>query len=272
MRWMSRREAPSIPTFGLLDFPTFRPLDFRMNQDNENTNVGQTLLLLAPSFLVTGWLKMRWWALLALVPGVGMLFLMQIYQASMGTNAASTMGLALGVMLVVVANLGIVFGWRGVMNFGMAYALMMCVLPLPTIIHAPVSAMLGRMASVDVEVLNLAGIPVEQAGREILVGGRNVDVVGWCRAQGTMQFTALVGLFAAWFALRGWGRRIALLVGAALLGGIGYFVCSLWVCMAVHGGEAGRPGMWAVWGGIAVGVAGLAGALGKSGKAEKLKS
>ena len=271
-----------------------------MNQDSEQMKPGPTLLLLAPSFLVTGWLvwqvqwywraggdlgfgwlapvlgavlfwkawgdrpavawKMRWWALLALLPGVGMLFLMQIYQASMGTNAASTMGLALGVMLVVMANLGIVFGWRGVAGFGMAYALLLCALPLPTILHAPVVAVLGRMAAVNVEVLNLAGVPAELAGREIVVAGQKLNVVGACRGQGTMQFAALASLFFAWFAVRGWGRRIGVLVGGALIGVLGYFVCSMRLCLAVnaHGGDAGAPSMWMVWGGIAVLVAGIA--------------
>ena len=275
-----------------------------MEQENERS----TALYLAPSFVVMGWLvwqaqwfwrenpelgfgwlapvlgivlfvaswrrrppvdwRMRWWVLAALVPGVGLLFLVQIYQASMGTNAASTAGLALGVLLVAFANLGIVFGWRGVLSFGMAYVLVLAVLPLPTIVHAPVSGVLRRMAAVDVEVLNLMGVPAVRCGGGIVVGGATLNVAGLCRGLGTMQFAAMASLFVGWMAFRRWIPTMLLLVGGLVFGVLGYFVCSLRYCMAVnaHGSEAARPAVWLVWGAVALGICATAWAVRRGGR------
>src|SRR5690242_17703497 len=68
--------------------------------------------------------RLRWsmgWLLLASI-GLGLAFVVQIFQAACGTNAASVAGLAIAVMCIVAGNLGYTFGGAGIRHFGFAFA------------------------------------------------------------------------------------------------------------------------------------------------------
>jgi hypothetical protein len=107
--------------------------------NNPDLQFGWVVVLLCAYLFYEAWEKrptadwrVRPWAVLLAAAGLGLLFLVQIYEASLGVNAASTVGLALSVMLVVFANLGLVFGWPGLRAFGMAFAFILIAMPMPS--------------------------------------------------------------------------------------------------------------------------------------------
>jgi exosortase len=150
---------------------------------------------------------------------------MQIYQAGMGTNAASTAGLALGVMLVVFSNLALVFGWPGIRKFGMAYAFLLVAMPMPSAIHGPlVGGLQDLVATVNTEVLNLMGIPAQRVGSLIQLPGGTVGIAEACSGIRSLQSTLMATIFIGYLTLNRWSWQLLLLIcgmGLAVIGNLG---------------------------------------------------
>ena len=70
--------------------------------------------------------------------GLPVLLFVQVYQAAFGATPASVMGLAVGLLLLIAANLHFLFGWPGVRHFGMAFGFIMLAMPLPSFIYGPI--------------------------------------------------------------------------------------------------------------------------------------
>jgi exosortase len=226
--------------------------------------LNSALLLLAPSWLAMGWLvsKAQWfwnnrpdlqfgWVVLllcgylffeawqtrpqlqgqlrasAIIVGagaLGALFMIQIYQVAFGTNAASMMALALGLLGVVTANLLFLFGWAGPRHFGFAFAFILIAMPLPSIIYNPlVGGLQSKVATVNVEVLNLIGIPARQVGSLIHLPNGTVGVDEACSGIRSLQSAVMATLFIGYLTLRLKTSQILLLAGgvaAAILGNL----------------------------------------------------
>ena len=63
------------------------------------------------------------------------LFVVQIYQAACGGNAASTAGLGLALMIFIAGNLGYAFGAPGIRHFAFAFGFLLIALPMPSVVH-----------------------------------------------------------------------------------------------------------------------------------------
>ena len=128
---------------------------------------GWVVLLLCGFIIWDGWgrkpapvYRLGVLPILLFAAGAGLLFLVQIYQAAFGMMPASLLGLALACFLVIAGNLLYVFGWPGIRHFAFGFGFLLIALPMPTFIYSPVvHGLQGKVAAVNVEMLNLMGIP-----------------------------------------------------------------------------------------------------------------
>jgi exosortase len=243
------------------------------------------ILLLAPSWLATAWLvqKAHWfwlhnvelqfgWAVLVLcgylftqawpgrpvahprlsltagltgLAGCLLLFAVQLYQAGYGLTPASMSGLGLGFFLVVLANLGFLWGWPGVRQFGFAFGFLLVALPIPTLLSGPVISLLqGGIAAINFEVLNLIGIPAVRHGHLMSIASGTVGIDEACSGIRSLQATLMISLFLGQLYRFGLGRRLGLILAGFCLAFVFNLVRTfVLVCIASHSGLA-AVGRW----------------------------
>lgn len=195
-------------------------------------NFGWVVLMLCGYLLWEAWetrptLQCRWrlpWLVFAGL-GLGLVFLVQIYQAAFGMTAASLAGFAFAIMSLIGANLGYVFGVKGLWQFGFAFGFIMIALPMPSVVHnLVVGGLQSKITFLNVEILNLIGIPAQQIGSLIRLPTCTVGVDEACSGIRSLQSTLMATLFIGYVALSKNGFRIVLVfagVALALVGNLG---------------------------------------------------
>jgi len=173
-------------------------------------------------------LRWSWGMAVAGLAGAALAFLVQIYQAAFGINSATTMGLALAILLLVWANLTFVFGWRGAWHFAMPFGFILIALPLPGMIY---NLIVGNLQSVvtslNVEILSLAGVPAQRVGSLIQLPNGVVGVDEACSGIRSLQSAVMATLFIGYVVLRSNGLRVLLLAVGILLAFLGNVIRSL---------------------------------------------
>ena len=197
--------------------------------------------------------------------GAGLLFLVQIYQAAFGMMAASLMGLALGCFLVIAANLLYVFGWPGIRHFAFGFGFLLIALPMPSFIYSPiVNGLQAKVAAVNVEVLNLIGIPAQRVGSLIHLPNGTVGVDEACSGIRSLQSTLMATLFIGYLTLKNRGLQVMLLISGVALAIFGNLVRSLFLSYTANAqglqsvNEVHDAAGWSILAFTAVGVAILA--------------
>jgi exosortase len=197
--------------------------------------------------------------------GLALLGLIQVYQAAFGTNAASLCGHALGTLIVAGANLHFVFGWAGLRTFGFPFLFLLVAMPMPSAIQGPVThALQGLVASLNVEVLNLVGIPAQRVGNLIHLPNGTVGINEACSGIRSLQSSIMATLFIGYLTLRSNGLRSILFVGGMLTAVVGNIFRSLYLSLTANarGVEAvdqvHDAAGWSILAFTAVGVALLA--------------
>jgi exosortase len=169
------------------------------------------------------------WPLFVIAPiGFGLLFLIQIYQAAYGMMAALLMGLSFGAFAIVAANAHYVFGWPGVRFFAFPVLFLLIALPLPSVLYDPIVVGLqNKVATVNVEVLNLIGIPARRAGSLIHLPNGTVGVDEACSGIRSLQSTVMATLFIGFLSLKRRSLQVLLLACGIALAIIGNLARSL---------------------------------------------
>ena len=192
---------------------------------NPELQFGWVMVLLCAYLLWEAWeirpnpiLRWRLSSGLLALAGCSVLAATQLYQAAYGLTPASMSGLAAGVMLVVASNLSWVFGWRGARHFAFAFGFILFALPIPSVIYSPIVVGLqAKVAAINVEVLNIVGIPAEQSGTLIRLPNGTVGVDEACSGIRSLQSTVMATLFIGYLTLRARALQVALLfLGIAL--------------------------------------------------------
>ncbi len=209
---------------------------------NPDLQFGWVVVLLCAYLFWEAWEKrpalswrLRPWALGLFFAGLGLMFLVQIYQAVMGSSAPTTLGLALGGMLVVAGNLGVVFGGAGVRHFGMAFGFLLIAMPLPSGLQGPVvSTLQNKVAWFNTEVLNLLGIPATQVGSLIHLPAGTVGVDEACSGIRSLQSTIMATLFIGYLTLRRFSLQVLLFVCGISLAILGNLIRSLYLSLTAN--------------------------------------
>jgi exosortase len=145
--------------------------------------------------------------------GCGLLFITQLYQAAYGLTPASMSGLGVGFLLVVGANLSFVWGWPGLRQFGFAFGFLLVAVPIPSLIGGPVvGALQQQLAAVNVEVLNLVGIPAVQTGHLVAIAAGTVGIDEACSGIRSLRACLMISLFLGQLHHFGLGRRFGLVI------------------------------------------------------------
>ena len=132
--------------------------------------------------------RIKWLAVTLFVVGVGLMFTFQIYQVAMGVSPASLAGLALGALAIAGANLDFLWGLQGLRRFLFPFAFMLIAMPMPSLVYGPlIGSLQNAIASVNVEVLNLMGIPAHRIGNLIQLPTCTVGVEEACSVIRSLQ-------------------------------------------------------------------------------------
>ena len=186
---------------------------------------GWVVLMLSAYLIWDAWerkppptFRWNWAGTLLAASGLALLFLVQIYQAAFGMMAASLMALALGALLLVAANLSYVFGWPGIRHFAFGFGFLLIALPMPSALYNPiVSGLQSKVAVINVEVLNVIGIPAQQVGSLIHLPNGTVGIDDACSGIRSLQSTVMATLFIGYLTLMNQALQIALFVFGILL-------------------------------------------------------
>lgn len=169
-------------------------------------------------------LDWRWMHTLWTVLTVGVLLVFQSYKMALGATPAALAILALGVFSMVSLNLSYVCGRAGTRHLLPAFLFLAIALPIPGAIYDPVVAWLqGLIASCNVVVLNLLGIPAQRVGNLIHLQVGTVGIDEGCSGIRSLQSTMMAGLFIGYLLLKRNSLRFFLLttsLGAAVFGNL----------------------------------------------------
>lgn len=219
---------------------------------NPELNFGWAVLILCGYLFTQTWakrpaLRLKWSIpeFLSAMLGCFVLFVTQLYQAAYGLTPASMSGLGIGFFLVVCANLSFVWGWPGIRQFAFSFGFLLVSLPIPSLISAPIVDRLQvGIASVDVEVLNLIGIPSIRTGNLIAIASGTVGIDEACSGIRSLQATLMISLFLGQLYHFTAARRIFLvLAGFALAVFFNLVRTFVLVCVVSNSG-LGALGKW----------------------------
>jgi len=233
---------------------------------------GWIVLLLSAFIIWDQWKRLPapkwrfgWPVLLFAVPGACLLFVVQIYAAAFGIMPALIMGLSFGVFAICAANIFYVFGWSGIRFFAFPLLFLFIALPLPSAIQNPlVGGLQSAVTSVNVELLNLIGIPAEHVGSLIRLPKGTVGIDEACSGIRSLQSTIMATLFIGYLTLKFRSLQFALFASGIVLAFFGNVARSLYLSITAntHGLQAAEKvhdtAGWSILIFTAAGVAALA--------------
>lgn len=174
----------------------------------------------------------RWWAGAAILGGCVLLFVVQIYQAAFGCSPAAVAGLAMGILLFSLGNVGSAFGWAGVVTFAVPYGFILISLPMPSTVHGIiVNGLQSKVALINTEVLNLIGIPAQQVGSLIHLPSGTVGVDEACSGIRSLQSTVMATIFIGYITLRRLCYQVLLCACGVAIAIFGNLVRSLYLSL-----------------------------------------
>jgi exosortase len=209
-----------------------------------------------------------WRGALLTLFGLATLFFAQLYQAAFGLTTEGMSALGLGALAVIAANFDFVFGWEGLRQFAFVFAFLFLALPVPETIYYPlVSHLQSKIAGLNVELLNLVGIPAERLGNAIRLPACVVGIDEACSGIRSLQSAVMATVFIGWYTLRRRSLRMALFGLGILLALGGNLLRSFLLSYAAHIKGPGAIASyhdaagWSILAFTAAGVAGAAWAL-----------
>ncbi len=204
------------------------------------------------------------------IGGLALLAVVQVYQAAFGLNAALMCALAFGCQMCVTSNVLYVFGKSGLKCFSFGFAFLLIAMPLPSAVQGPlISTLQGFISTLNVEVLNLIGVPARRVGSLIQLPGGTLGVDEACSGIRSLQATVMATLFMGRLGLKSLGFRGLLLVaglGFAIFGNIvrslflSYTASSKGIAAVEHAHDTAG---WSILAFTVVGVAAASWALAK---------
>jgi exosortase len=179
--------------------------------------------------------RLRWPVLGFGVLGCALLFLVQIYHAAYGMMPALLTALCAAVYAVAAANIHYVYGWKGLRFFAFPILFLAIALPLPSFIYGPVvSGLQHKVATINVEILNILGIPAQRLGSLIQLPNGTVGVDEACSGVRSLQSTIMATLFIGYLMLKSRLLQVALFTCGILLAVIGNLIRSFYLSMTAN--------------------------------------
>jgi exosortase len=177
------------------------------------------------------------WSLL----GFPLVLVAELYRYALARSPASAMALSLGTICFIRAAILQQWGPQTLRHFRFPILFALIAVPIPGVLWSPVVfGLKGLVTFVNVELLNLLGIPALQQGSVIQLPNCRVGVDEACSGIRSLQSSLMMALFIGDQSLRQVGLRWLLVGGAvgwAVVGNIGR---SLYLSLTAHrhGAEA----------------------------------
>ncbi|MFO1461012.1 MAG: exosortase/archaeosortase family protein [Verrucomicrobiota bacterium] len=179
------------------------------------------------------------------VAGMPLVALGELYRIGVARTPASSMCLSLGIALFLSANLLYAGGRRTFRHFVFPLVFFFLAVPIPKIVWNPIVFSLQSMITwLNVETLNLMGIPAMKVGHVIQLPRCTVGVDEACSGIRSLQSSLMAALFVGDLMLRRPGSRVVFLVAGLVLAVIGNFLRSLYLSLTAN--RLGPEGLKAV--------------------------
>jgi len=206
----------------------------------------------------------RWKSALLVVVGAPLVLVAELYKQAVASTPASSFTLSIGCTLFLLANVLCLRGPSTARHFLFPLLFLFVAVPLPKVIWNPIVLSLQQLiASLNVQTLNLLGIPAVQQASVIRLGNCLVGVDEACSGVRSLQASLMAGLFIGALAVSRRSLRWFLVGAGMLLALFGNYLRSLFLALAAYrGGAEGVTGVHDVagWGILIFTAAGLAGA------------
>jgi exosortase len=173
-----------------------------------------------------------------------MVAIAELYQYAVAPSVASSFGLSVGCAGFLVAILWLVDGWPVARHFLFPILFLFVAVPIPKIVWNPVVfGLQGLIAVLNVETLNLIGVPAIRSGNLIVLPQGMVGVDEACSGIRSLQSSIMAALFIADLTLRRVSLKVLFVLIGVVLALMGNFGRSLYLSMT-----AARHGVAAVTG------------------------
>jgi len=186
----------------------------------------------------------------------------ELYKLGVGRTPASSFVFSLGAFMFICATVLLVHGRPMFRHFLFPLLFFWFAVPPPRSIWSPIVLWLQSVVTeVNVNVLNLIGIPAERLGHTIHLSGLVVAVDEACSGVRSLQSCLMAAVFVAYLVLKTMPARIACVFLGTTLALLGNVARSCWLCLAAHHGGSPNLNKWhdvAGWSILAFTVTGLA--------------
>ncbi len=176
------------------------------------------------------------WLCLALVlAGTPFVLVAELYKQAIANSPAASFSLSIGSGFYLAANALYLRGWATLRHFLFPSLFLFLAVPLPGILWSPVVLMLKELiTTLNVETLNLIGIPAVQQANVIRLPNCVVGVDEACSGVRSLQSSVMAGLFIGNLTFRRAGSQLAFLLAGVGLALAGNFLRSLILSITAH--------------------------------------
>lgn len=172
--------------------------------------------------------------LLALV-GFPAVLLAEFYRLGLTRTATSSMTLSMGSALFIAAFIRLIWGPKTLRHFLFPMLFFFLAVPIPKFFWDPVVLGLQSfVATLNVEALNLIGIPAEQQGHVIRLPNAVVGVDEACSGVRSLQSSIMAALFIGDLILRRASLKVFFGIAGVVLAVIGNFGRSFYLSLTAH--------------------------------------
>ena len=158
------------------------------------------------------------WPLVLGLVGFPLVTIAELYRIGVARSPAQCMCLSLGCSLFLIGNILLLKGPRTLRHFAFPFLFFFLAVPIPKIVWNPVVFTLQSWVSIlDVELLNLSGIPAARQAHVIVLPNGSVGVDEACSGIRSLQSSLMAALFIADLVLHRLSAKIAFFfLGVAL--------------------------------------------------------
>jgi exosortase len=182
-----------------------------------------------------------WQPLILAALGAPLVAIAELYKLGVARTPASSMLLSLGCALFVAANLLLLRGPKTLGHFLFPFGFFFIAVPMPKLLWDPIVFSLRDFVTMlNIETLNLMGIPAQRQGYIILTPRCEVGVDEACSGVRSLQSSVMAALFVGDLSLRHPAWKVVFLVAGVGLAVLGNFLRSLFLSLTAHynGAEA----------------------------------
>ena len=156
--------------------------------------------------------------------GFPLVMVAELYRIGVARSPAQCMCLSLGCSFFLIGNILLLRGPRTLRHFAFPFLFFFLAVPIPKILWNPIVFTLQSWVSIlDVELLNLSGIPAARQAHVILLPNGTVGVDEACSGIRSLQSSLMAALFIADLVLHRLSAKIAFFflgIGLAVIGNL----------------------------------------------------